>query len=104
MGWVDPLGLAAFALPLIPLAIDGIGTVLGGLLGAGSILGMVSISGDTPKTPPVPWPKKKNGVWVCICRAQGRNCDGKMEFGFGEGIGKSVTDAKAIAVKGAASN
>ena len=96
----DPIGLLGgdnqFQYALNPVKwVDVMG------LSASSSNGSAASSVPTPN---IPWPQKQKGSTVCICRAQGRNCEGKMAFGTGEGVAKSLRDAKSIAVKEAASN
>lgn len=42
--------------------------------------------------------------YVCHCRAQGTNCEGQRAYGFGVGVGSSLSQAKAIAAKMAVSS
>lgn len=92
---VDPKGLAA-AFPVIGL---------GETINLGLAISLIYNMPDTSdNAPPVEWPKKKPGKYVCHCRAQGTNCEGQRAYGFGVGIGNTIAQAKAIAVKAAVSS
>lgn len=78
---------------------------LGETLNLGLAISLIYNMPDTSdNAPPVDWPKKKPGKYLCYCRAQGTNCEGQRAYGFGVGVGSSLGQAKAIAVKAAVSS
>jgi RHS repeat-associated protein len=104
---VDPNGL----MQLLPALVGGGAATGGTAIGLGETINLglaISLIHNLPDTsdnaPPVEWPKKKPGKYVCHCRAQGTNCEGERAYGSGVGIDSSLSKALSIAKKMAVSN
>lgn len=93
---IDPKGQFAIAIPFLPEIVLAINTIGVGLLS--------TLPETSDNAPAVNKPLKKPGKYVCVCRAQGLNCDGERTYAFGTGIGNSLQQALSQAKKIAVSN